>query len=237
MNERFDTLVKLGESTPLKTALNLGIATLPQAENTQLRPHVCLNGEEGYEVLQKIIRSPEKADTEFCLCPKPIISRNDIWLNVRALVCFEKRTYPTNTCFLSPQQTGSIFKKLPEELQAEVFLKVKNWYLKSVLPDLQKGIEVITEQFEKGNPFLESDHDNRIFDIHGGRSMKDIPYTESRIVGEHLYSAIIYGNTFYEYGSDGYARADALITGRRQRQQVAVNEFLGAVRTLRDFSR
>mgnify|MGYP001569832066 CR=1 FL=1 len=230
MDERPRILVKLGEPTPLKTALNRGVAVLPQAENTQLRPHVCLNGEEGYEVLQTIIRNPESANTEFCLFPHPIVSGNDIWLNVHAIVYLEERRHPTCCCILSPQQTGCILKNLPTELRTEAFLKVKNWYIQSVLPDLQKGIAVITKQFEEGDPFLESDHHNHIFDIHGGRGMKDIPYTETEIVGENLYWVVVHGETFWEYGSDGYARADALITERRQRQKEAVSQFLGKVR-------
>ncbi len=231
--ERPWELVTLGATSSWRNDLNKGVASLQKSDRTQIRPHVCINGLEGAEVIQKISADPDREDTGYFIYPHLNVSGSDVWLNVKFAVVVERMVVPTNLAGLSPQQTGYIVRNLPPTVRDAVTAQVKSWYLKVFLPDIQKGLDFVTKQFETGDPVQESDRGNRIFDIHGGRHLTDIPYTETDIVGEKLYAAIIHGGTFFEYGSDGYERADALISGRRSRQQAAVHDFLGAMRGLR----
>lgn len=231
--ERLCELVKLEEDSTLKQHLNAGIISLFEVPETMIRPHICLNGEEGFEVLQKIRMSGVSAKTEALFFPHIIQSCDEVWLNVWLFVYCEERTQPTCCVRLSPQQTGHILKNLPPASQQEALAKIKRWYFGEFLVEVQKGFETITKQFQEGNPFLESDHNNRIFDIHGGRGMKDIPYTETDIVGENLYWAIVHSGTWCEHGADGYEQADNLITQRRNRQKEAVSDLLALAKTFR----
>lgn len=231
--EHLCELVKLEEDSIFKQHLNAGIISLFGVPETMLRPHICLNGEEGFEVLQKIKERGVSAKTEVLVFPHIIQSMDDVWLNLRFFVYCDERRQPVCCVYLSPQQTGFVISNLPASSQQETLFKIKRWYFREFLVEMQKGLETITKQFNEGDPLLESDHRNRIFDIHGECGMKDIAYTETDIVGENLYWAIIHGNTWCEHGSDGYERADNLIAERRNRQKVAVNDLVDLVRALR----
>ncbi|MFA6404821.1 MAG: hypothetical protein WCW03_02370 [Candidatus Paceibacterota bacterium] len=235
MSEKSESLYELvphkGDS-PLRVELNKGVARLQSAQNTQFRPHVCLNGEDGIKVIQRIVADPEKANTAYWLNDCFIVSGDDVWLNTR-LSIFLDSIGSSNHVLLSPQQTGYIVGNLREESKRIVVEKVKTWFIGKVLPGVQKGLDTIKEQFEKGDPLIASDHRNRIFDIHGGCSMEDIPYTETVVAGEELFWSVVHGNSLYSYGCDGYNNADEVITGRRNEQRAAVGEFLGAFRAIR----
>jgi len=221
-------LTRLGESSPLKTDLNKAVAMLSTAPDSCFRPHVCLNAEDGMAVLAKI---REDSNAEYWMLPHLIVSGSDVWLNIKFSVILDEIRIPTNLAELSPRQSAYVVQHLPMESRATVLAKVKRWYLEQVLPDIVKGLAVITEQFANGDPLLASDHRNRIFDIHGER-YSDVPYTEWEVVGENLFRSVFFGGTFLEYGQDGYKRADQLIIGARSRQRAAVDGFLGLMRDL-----
>ncbi len=229
MSELF-RLVLLGEPSSLKTALNTALATLATAENTQFRPHVCLNKIEGVGVIENISADPVGANTEFWVSPYPIISGKKIWLNVKLSVFLDQICWPTCVADLTPQQTSYLISNLPPEQQDQMLDKIKLWYHGEFLSDIQSGIESITDQIDNGDILLKSDHDNVVLDLHGGRGMEDIPYSESTIAGEELFWTVVHGGTFLEYGMDGYGRADTIILGIKGRQAHAVNAFLASRR-------
>lgn len=227
--EKLAILVHLGEVSRLKSDLNTAVAALFKAPDSHFRPHVGLNGIEGVGVLKKI---EVDSDTEFWMRPHLIVSLHDVWLNVKFGVFLDEMTWPTHVADLSPRQSAYVIQSLPLESRAVVLARVKRWYLERFLPDIENGLASITEQFSSGDPLLASDYRNRIFDIHGERSV-DVPYTEWEVVGENLFGPVFYGGTFLEYGQDGYERADRFIVGVRARQKAAVDGFLGLVRVLR----
>jgi hypothetical protein len=202
-----------------------------------LQPHLCLHGEEGLQVLQNIIAAGEKANTEFSFLCLPVASGSDFWLNIYFWVFLNGRCQPTNCVQLTPQQTSFIIRNLSEEWQKEVLAKAKAWYVEYLRGELLKGIDTITAQFEGGDPLLQSDHDNRIFDIHnatGVRAEYNIPYTESEIAGEHLFWPFHTGFTLFDHGSDGYARMDEFLAAIIRRRKGAVDGAMTLLRGLSD---
>lgn len=209
-NQKISHLVDLGEESQLKVDLNEGIASLRRATESCFQPHICLNGEKGVKVIEKISQKPKQADTEFWIRELLIRGGGDLWLNIRFSVFLDQIRSPSNVADLSPRQTGYIVKNLPAESRETVLLKVRSWYSKKFVGDIIKGLETINEQFEKGDPFLESDHRNRIFDIHGGRAM-DVPYTELQIAGEELSWPFFVGFTMFDQGEEGYEKMDEFL--------------------------
>ncbi|HOX41159.1 MAG TPA: hypothetical protein PK263_03120 [bacterium] len=216
-------LVALGEGSPLKTALNEGVANLLAAEQTEHRPHLCLNGEEGLAVLRGISNNPAGANTEYWLRSRMVEAGRDVWLNIHFYVFLGQISFPSTLLELTPQQTSCIVSRLPQVYRNSVLARAKEWYLNHFLVHHEQALATIRKQFEEGDPLLKSDHDNRIFDLHGGRSAADIPYTEIPIVGEQLAWSVLCGGTWFEYGSDGYERADRILAAIRSRQMGAVN--------------
>lgn len=228
------TLVKMGEDSQLKRDLNRGVASLQSAPESWFQPHLCLNEEHGMENIRKIAAGGESANTEFFIHDHPIIGGEDVWLNIRFGVFLNGRTQPTNFARLSPRQTAYIVKHLPPESLVIVLTKVKNWYVQIFQENMRKGLETISTQFETGNPLLESDDKNRIFDIHGGRvAGMDIPYVEWNIVGENLFGSLFFGVTFLDHGLDGYERMDQFLANIDRRRKGAVEGALGLMRALR----
>jgi len=232
--EKNYSLVKLGENLQLKTDLNLGIASLAEATESQFQPHLCLNGKEGVQVIRKVSLNPERANTEIWLNEHIIYGGGqDVWLNVNFSLFLDQICWPTNNARLSPRQTGYIVKNLPSKSQKIVLQKIKEWYLEKLLTNLNKGFETITEQFEKGDPLIESDHRNRIFDIHGDRHM-DVEYTERGIIGDELFYPLFLGHTLFHHGQDGYERIDQLLSELDGERKAAADMTLGLLRALHD---
>ena len=220
------TVVRLGENSQLKTDLNKAVAMLSAAPETHFWPHVCLNDEDGVRVLGEITPT---SDTEFHLHHYMIASGDDVWLNIILYVYLDNFCYPTNVAKLSPRQSAFVIANLPAESRTAVLAKAKRWYLEKFLADMAKGFDRITEQFENGDPLLESDYLNRIFDIHGERNV-EVPYTEWGIVGDKLFGSVFHGDTCLEYEQDGYARTNQFIIGVRARQKAAVDYVRKAMR-------
>jgi len=223
-------VVDFTDKSKLATDLKRAIAALANHSNTQYRLHVCLNGRDGYPALQKLVANPS-TDIKVYFLPHLLMDGDSLWLNTKLMVIVEKSS-SDNYATLSPQQTGYVARSLPEDSRNLFLEKVKEWYREVFLKNVKTGLDAITKQIETGNLLLESDHGNRVFDIHGDRHMKDIPYTETEVAGEHLFWSIVHGGTCFDYGSDGYDRADQLIEGRRQRQKGAVEDLIGLARQL-----
>lgn len=212
MSEKRDqsTLVKLGEKSDLKTALNTSICLLEDAENVHLRPHVCLNKTEGIEVLRKIFANPETADTQIMISTHLIHGGSEtFWLNIQFVIFLDRLSIPNDIVSLTPRQTSFVVKNLPEDFQKMIIEKVKTWYFESFMEYINKGFDFISKQFKEGDPLLEDDHRNRIFDIRGGRYM-ELHYTELPIIGEELFWALLPYRA-----KDSYERMDMLIQNRR----------------------
>jgi len=232
--EDIGAVVSHGESSLLKTDLNRGVVSLASAPNTYFHPHVCLNDEDGVRVIGEITPA---SNTAFYLWHNMIASSDDVWLNI-TLVIYLKDACSTNCARLSPRQSAYIISNLPAESRTAFLAKAKRWYLEKFLVEMKKGLDVITEQFENGDPLLNSDRRNRIFDIHGERLVGvDIAYTEPDIVGNRLYYSVCLGGTMLEYGEDGFLRADELINVRRKRQKDAVEAVRGTLRGLEQIER
>jgi hypothetical protein len=227
-------LVNLGEDSQLKVDLNRGVASLWDAAESHFRPHLCLNGKEGVEVLKRLSQDPDGADTEFWAREHLIVSGDDIWLNIKFIMFLDRICFPSNVANLSPRQTGYVVKALPAESRTAVLKTIKEWYFEKFLEDMKKGIETISKQFDEGDPFIESDDGNRIFDIHGGRHM-DVPYTEWGIVGEELAPPFLFGFTCFDHmgENDGYGRADAFLSDVDSQRKSAVDGLIGLVRALK----
>ncbi len=206
MEENLSTIVSRGENSELKNHLNEGVAGLSLAPESHFRPHRCLNRNEGVKVIEEITKNPRTADTEFNIGDKLIDGGGgDLWLNVYFSV------YLNNArAALTPRQTSLIVTNLPEESKRLVLEKVKKWYFKRILLDLQKGLSKITEQFETGDLLLADDYRNRIFDIHGRRSL-DVPYTEWEIAGDLLFQCLVYGKNSVR--GDLYGNLDFIVQG------------------------
>ncbi len=230
--EKSHHLVNLGEESQLKIDLNEGIASLQKATESQFQPHICLNKKEGVEVIKKISQNPKQANTQFLIRELIIRSQDDMWLNINFLVFLDKICFPDNVANLSPRQTGYIVKNLPVESQKIVLDKIKAWYSGKFLEEIKKGIETITKQFDKGNPLIDSDDGNRIFDIHGGRSM-DVPYTELNIIGEELFWPLFCGITLFDHNQDGYKRVDGFLTNIDNQRESAVDSVIGLMKALK----
>lgn len=230
-NERCK-LVNLKESSQLKEDLNRGVASLTSASESWFRPHLCLNGKEGLDVIERIARRPMSADTAFVILSHPIVHGDDLWLNVRFLVFVDQMSYPNDVVELTPRQTAFIVGHLPPESRALVLEKVKAWYLNTFRTNLLKGLERVTAQFEGGDPLLKSDRENHIFDVHGGRCVGvDIPYTEWGIAGENLFSALFHG-TCLDRDEHGYNRLDAILYRADKARHETAEEMIGLVRVL-----
>lgn len=80
VTENLCTVVSLGKHSQLKTDLNRAIMALSTAPESYFRPHACLNGLQGIEVLQQISAD---SNTEVSVRPHLIVSCDDIWLNVK----------------------------------------------------------------------------------------------------------------------------------------------------------
>ncbi len=221
-------IVDFTDESALVTDLKQAIVSLQNSPNTQFRLHVCLNGIDGYAALHRLVTNPATKIRAYLL-PHLVLGGRDLWLNTKLMV-FVGDSGSSNMAILSPQQTGCIVRSLPGGSKNLFLEKVKEWYHESFLEEIKNGLDAITNQVENGNLLVEDDHGNRVFDIHGGRYLDDIPYTEAEVVGEYLFWAIVHGATCMEYGSDGYDRADAFICGRRERQKTAAKEFLGIAR-------
>lgn len=226
-------LVQLGESSPLRTALNHAVVSLSASSQTVIRPHVCLNGIEGIEVLRKISADPEVANTRFDIGLFPIIAGKDIWLNTQLFVFLNNLRMPVDLVALSPRQSSFVVRSLPEEFQITIIEKLKTWFFEEVYPNIKEGMETISAQFSGGDPLIESDHQNRVFDTHGGRRL-DVPYTESRIAGLNLFHAVVRSKIFYERQVDGYQEADYLIEAVRLGQKKSIEDFLKSMFGLRN---
>lgn len=230
-NERCK-LVNLKESSQLKEDLNRGVASLTSAAESWFRPHLCLNGKEGLDVIGRIARWPMSADTAFVIGGHPILYGDDLWLNVRFLVFVDQISYPYNVVELTPRQTAYIVDHLPSESQALVLEKVEAWYFGSFRERVLEGLHRITTQFESGDPLLKSDRENHIFDAHGGRCVgMDIPYTEWGIAGENLFSALFHG-TCLDRDEYGYNRLDAILDRADRTRHDTAEGMLGLVRVL-----
>lgn len=225
--EDLSAVVSHGENSPLKTDLNRGVVSLASAPNTYFRPHLCLNGEDGVRIIGEIA---PRSNTAFHFWHNMIASGDDVWLNI-TFVVYLNDFWSSNCARLSPRQTAHIVSNLPAESKSAVLAKAKRWYLEKFLAETRRGLDTITEQFEHGNPLLESDHRNRILDLHGER-VPDIPYTETEVVGEHLFWSVCYGETMFEYGKDRLLQADGLIAARRARQKDAVENVVSVFRGL-----
>lgn len=207
------TLVNLGEESQLKRELNKGIAWLPAAPKSWFRPHLCLNGEEGVAVIEKIIAHPEQANTEFSINDKVTLSGEDIWLNISFMVFLDKIS-SQSILRLSPRQTAYIIKQLPKEQQDHVLGKIKTWYEAVFLENIAKGLKTITAQFEV-NPLVESDYRNRILDIHGDVDT-EFPYTEAGIIGEKFFLQFLYFLALPSHGRDGYKQVDEFFSQKNK---------------------
>ncbi len=233
MSENYWTLVSLGEKSQLKTDLNRGVAALAKASENCFRPHICLNKLDGIEVICKITQNPEQANTEFMIGQEIIYGGgSDLWLNVRFLI-FLNTLSSNDLVQLSPRQTASVVVGLPQESKKTVLEKIKDWYFKYFSGKMREALEKITRQFNEGYLLAADDHENRIFDIHGGRYM-DVPYTEWRIVGEELFERFFFGHTFFQHGQDGYNEIDSMFAVMEKQRKSAVNGMLGLMRLLHD---
>ncbi|MBI2054978.1 MAG: hypothetical protein HYT39_02675 [Candidatus Sungbacteria bacterium] len=232
--EDLSAVVSHGESSLLKTDLNQAVMALAAAHESHFRPHVCLNGEDGVRVIGEIMPT---SNTAFHLWHHMIASGDDVWLNIILCVYLNDFCIPTNLARLSPRQSAYVIANLPAESRTAVLAKAKRWYLERFLADIKKGLDTITKQFEHGDPLLESDHRNRILDLHGERFSMGIPYTETWVVGEQLFWATCYGGTMFEHEEDGFLRADELITARRERQKGTVEAVVGVFRGLERIKR
>jgi hypothetical protein len=225
-------LVKLDERSQLKTDLNLGIASLAQATERQFQPHLCLNDEEGVHVIRKVSLDPKEANTEIWLNEQiDYGGGEDVWLNVKFSLFVDRISWPTNNARLSPRQTAYIVKNLPSESQKIALRKIKEWYLEKLLTNFKKGLETISEQFENGDPLIECDYRNRIFDIHGEHDM-EVEYTEPGIIGDKLFYLLFVGHTLFHHEQDGYERVDRLLTMLDNERKAAIDVMSGILRTL-----
>jgi len=205
-------LVKLGESSNLKTALNLGVASLTNATEGYCQPHLCLNEVEGLKVLKKISQNPTKSNTEIHISIEPILSHNEMWLNINFFVFLDKICFPINL-ILSPRQTSYICNNLSPEIKEIVKEKIRKWFFKDFIKNLNEAVSSLKEQFNKGDMFVEDTNKNKIFDMHGNRGI-DIPYTELNIVGNKLaWVHLLYSNHFidFSFGDEGYIKADNVL--------------------------
>lgn len=230
--EKLFELVRLGEESELKIHLNRGVASLCNADKSHFRPHLCLNEKEGVNVIKQIASNPDQANTEFLLSEKIIISGDDVWLNTSFVIFFNKICVPTNRARLSPRQTSYIIERLPDESKEFVLEKVKAWFNGLVRPDIIKGLTAIAKQLETGNPLLKNDHENRVFDIHGGRSM-EVPYTEWDIIGYILAPLFLFGVTLFDHERDGYEVADGFLADSDRRQKETAEDMINLMRILR----
>ena len=230
--ENLGTIVELDEKSQLKADLNSGVSSLSKAEENYFQPHVCLNEKDGVKVIDRISQDPAGANTEFSLRCCLINSGSDAWLNVRFSVFIDEICYPTNHVLLTPRQTSYIVQRLPKESQQQVLRAVRAWYVGHFLKNMQKAMETITTQIEEGDLLLESDHNNRVFDIHGGWRSMDVPYTEWDIVGQNIAPLFLFGVTLFDREGDGYRRADDFLRSSDMRREDAIEGTLELVRTL-----
>lgn len=237
-DEKVNSLFGFGEASQLKIDLNEGVASLFQAKESYFQPHVCLNEDKGVEVLRKIAENPGMADTSCLIDHKSIIYGKDIWLNVSFFILLKSNvrpdgSYSAPSVNLTPRQTAYVVQSMPAESQVIVLEKIKKWYLEKFLIETKKGLQTITEQFEKGDPLLKSDDGNRIFDIHGKRPIGDVPYTEWSIAGDNMFSSVFFGITFLDHGQDGYSRIDEILNEIDKKRKSTANSFLELSRALR----
>lgn len=201
------TLVKLGEDSAVRRELNRGIAALERAEEPCYRPHACLNGRFGVEVIRRITDIGSRANTEIRLSELLSTDYVRLWLNVRFVVYCDKCSLPDNVVRLSPRQTARIIQGLSPASRDMVLDKVRVWYEKEFKGVLRRGLENLDAQFARGDLLVAGTHDNMVFDIHGdGLGHDTIPYTELMIVGERLAES----RHCFGYEAN-YRRADGLL--------------------------
>lgn len=241
MSEQKDlwVLAKPGEKSDLHIALNRGVASLLQAEESFFQPHLCLNEQDGLRVIGEIARNPEAANTYISISEEMIWGGSDgLWLNVKFYVCLsEHGEIGGNNCvLLTPRQTSYIILRLPDELQKIVLQKIKDWYLNYLCPKIQKSLAEVGQQIQGNKLLVAGDRANRVFDIHdteGGRSGWDVPYVEWRIAGEQLFSTFFHGPTLLEHGQDGYRKLDLMLATADRQRGAAVEGIINLARALR----
>ena len=136
--------------------------------------------------------------------------------------------------YLTPRQTGYIVRNLKPESKVIVLEKIKRWYFEEFLVKTKKGFDTISKQFNEGDPFIESDHENRIFDIHGDRKM-EVPYTEWTIMGNLLAPSFLFGVTCFDHGDiDGYKRADNFLRALDDHRKGAIDLALGLIKNFKE---
>jgi len=210
-------LAQHGVGSNLKTDLNRGVAALLQADKEHLRPHRCLNGRGGAEIMRQIAENPDGADTSFSISAYPIADGySGLWLNLR-LVVFLGKMSSSSILRLSPRQTSHIIAGLPPESKKAVLDRIKEWYLVTFLPEIQAAISKVTKQVQAGDLLLEDAHDNRVLDNPEKRAGSSCPYTEWQIAGEEMFDAVLsaaFGREEVAYPDmDEFLRA---IDGRRR---------------------
>ena len=220
-------LVSFDDQSQLHQDLNRGIAALAQAKESCFRPHLCLNEQDGLEVIRRIAQDPDQARTHVFITNSPILSLTDgLWLNIGLGVFLDKLS-SKSMVRLSPRQTGYVVANLPEESSSIVLTKVREWYQGYFLEKLQQALVVVTRQIDMGDLLIAGTHTNRVFDIHdnaGGHS--DTPYTEWSLVGDELFIRLFHGPTLLQHGQNGFDRIDAILESMdTQRAQVADGMF------------
>jgi hypothetical protein len=220
-------VAELGEKSDLKADLNRGVALLRQATESHFRPHVCLNGEDGMQVLKLIAAKGANADTGWYLHPLVNVDVGRIWLNVRLLVNLSDRSNATQV-LLSPQQTAHLVRTLPPASQAIILKKVREWYKGQFVKEMKEGLAALAKQFESDTLLVDDYFNGRVFDIH---TKRDVPYTECLVVGEELYWKFLAAGTCFESSEDLLDKADVLIETARARQRSAVDTAIGVLRS------
>ncbi len=244
-DEDYGLLVKRGEESQLKIDLNKGVASLLKAGESCLRPHVCLNERGGVEVIGRIARDPENANTSFRIAERVNYGGHDgIWLNINFFVILEEELKDKKTLFnetssvsLSPRQSGYIAKNLPFDSGRLVKDKVRAWYFKKFLKELERGIGEITKQFNEDDLFVADVDDNKVFDIHKDGEMErlghsGIPYTEWDIIGNTLFCKIFFGRTPPPH-EQGYEQIDEMLMAMDRDTKMAADAMLSLVRMFR----
>lgn len=226
MNEKH-ILVGLNDPSDLKIRLNQGVASLFDAKEYHLQPHVCLNGKEGIEVLKKIANNPEKASTEFWISSNPIIAPDGIWLNIHFIVFLDKISFPDNTVSLSPRQTVLVVQNLTGLFLEVVIEAVKEWSLEKEIPRAHEALKTISKQIEDSKCLTASAYHNRVLDIQDPGSGRGAPYTEMEIIEKKLIMPFLFGIGRPVGDNDPYAKIDEfLLSVQREHERGLGAEIL-----------
>jgi len=226
-------LVDFDDRSQLHQDLNRGIAALVQAKESCFRPHLCLNQQDGLEVIRRIAQDPDQARTHIFIINSPILNLTDgLWLNIGLGVFLDKLS-SNSMVRLSPRQTGHIVTNLPEESRNIVLTKVREWYQEYFMERLQQALVTVTGQVEGGDILIAGTHTNRVFDIHDNSDgYSETPYTEWSFVGNELFTRLFYGPTLLEYGRDGFDRIDAMLESMDTRRTQVADGMFNALRAL-----